>query len=85
LKNEMEKGAFSLFHLADLSPWQPKKFSIFGNEQKKKNEQKKQIIFPTSFLSFLFLFLSFSTHTGFVSSRDDHEGCCRERRCEEGG
>jgi len=67
----MEKGAFflSLFHLADLSPWQPKKFSIFGNEQKKeKNEQKKKKLFSTSFLFFFFLFLSFSTHTGLVSS-----------------
>ena len=49
LKN-MEKGAFSLFHLADLSPWQPKKFSIFGNEQKKKkNEQKKNYFLFYSF------------------------------------
>ena len=77
LKIEMEKGAFSLFHLADLSPWQPKKFSIFGNEQKKK-------LFSTSFL---FLFLSFSTHTDrvLVSSFVHHAGCCREWRCEEVG
>jgi len=66
LKNEMEKGAFSLFHLADLSPWQPKKFSIFGNEQKRKNEQKKKL-FSTS--SFLFSSFFFNSHTtGLVSS-----------------
>ena len=57
LKNEMEKGAFSLFRLADLSLWQPKKFSIFGNEQKKKKrtEEKKNFL-----LLFFFFFLSFS-------------------------
>jgi len=85
LKNEMEKGAFSLFHVADLSPWQPKKFSIFGNERtEEKNEQKKKKLFSASFL-FFFLFFSFSTTlTGLVSSRD-HAGCCREWRCEEVG
>jgi len=29
LKKKWKKGAFSLSHLADLSPWQPNKFSIF--------------------------------------------------------
>jgi len=63
LKNEMEKGAFSLFHLADLSPWQPKKFSIFGNEQKKKKRTEEKIIFSTSFL-FFFLFFLFQLTQG---------------------
>jgi len=57
LKNEMEKGAFSLFRLADLSPWQPKKFSIFGNEQKKK-------LFSTSFLFSFSFFLFQLTQQG---------------------
>ena len=83
LKNKWKKGRFlfSLFHLADLSPWQPKKFSIFGNEQKRKNEQKKKL-FSTSFL-FFFFFLFNNSHR--VSFFGDHAGCCQQWRCEEGG
>jgi len=62
----MEKGAFFPFFISPIYLHDNRRsFSIFGNEQKRKNEQKKKL-FSTSFL--LFLFLSFSTHTGLVSS-----------------
>ena len=64
-----KKGrAFSLFHLADLSPWQPNKFSIFGNEQKKKKTNRRKKKFSTSFLLFLSFFFFSTTHAGLVSS-----------------
>jgi len=59
----MEKGVFSLFHLADLSPWQRNKFSIFGNEQKKKKRTEEKIIFYLLlFFFFFFFFFFFNSH-----------------------
>jgi len=63
LKNEMEKGAgvFPFPSRRFISMATPKKFSIFGNEQKKKKTNRRKNYFLL-LLFLLFLSFSFNSH-----------------------
>jgi hypothetical protein len=67
LKNNGKRGVFPFPSRRFISMATPKKFSIFGNEQKKKKTNRRKNYFLL-LLFFFLLFLPFSTHTGLVSS-----------------